>query len=109
MRNEVTEEGLLAGGSVSESKNCMTSSGSVAAPGVTFTSAQVRSVRPQGGRLPTIAICHGRHPGGAVIAVQDAIEGAVIDLTDSPEFCPNGIYLDVGGAPASIEVLVTFR
>jgi len=94
------------------SENGMTGSGRVAAVG-TFGKVQIREYQQvrgvDGGTGSQITVRHGRVPGGAIIASLDAAVGAEIDLRDAPVRCPDGIYLEVAGDPARIDVRVLWK
>ena len=98
--------------SQSYSKSGMTSSGRVA-PNGTFGYLKVRRYQQargvDGGEGATVRICHGRVPGGPEIANVAAAIGAEIDMLAAPVACPNGIYLQVEGDPARIDVEVHWK
>jgi hypothetical protein len=87
--------------SPSFSSNTMTSSGRVAPLGH-FGAAEVLNVR-LGEHPAEIAIVHGQGRDAVEIGRCPASVGARID---TPAHCPNGIWLEVRGAPHSIEVKV---
>lgn len=93
-------------GDPSYSKANMTSSGRVAAAG---TFGQLRVLNVEGGDDPRVYICHGRHSGGTSIAGVEAKVGNVIDKTDNPVKCTEGIYLEVTGNPRRIECEVLWK
>ena len=84
----------------------MTKSGRVA-PAGQFVSARVRSVT--GGSSPQIQIRHGKSIVAPLVRSVAATNGAEIDQRSAPDDCRNGIWLEVTGNPAAIEVVVLSR
>lgn len=87
-------------------KACMLGSGIVAVQG-TFVAATVNSIT--GGSSPQMRIRHGIQVGATQIRTVAATPGATIDQRGSPDACPNGIYLEISGAPRNVEVTVLWR